>query len=233
MSEHDEKRSVAMHEKWLSFEKIENKNTECPVCNNDYSACEYIPTSGNCGAVGNESSVTWNFDTATGTLTISGGTINISSTDDAIHSNADLSVNGGTIRMFFKSVKTGEFYCYKTFVGPVSLKFSKKEPDIAVWLNTTQNKTTYVIPIGADYVDIPVRVMSSVIDNYGYLTAFEKKYPNFQKNEDYQARLADTVSKENIAKAMPYVAEDGKVMIVVNIYALAGAAYYPEVIPLS
>lgn len=86
------------------------------------------------------------------------------------------SVNGGTIRMFFKSVKTGEFYCYKTFVGPVSLKFSKKEPDIAVWLNTTQNKTTYVIPIGADYVDIPVRVMSSVIDNYGYLTAFEKKY---------------------------------------------------------
>ncbi len=64
-------------------------------------------------------------------------------------------------------------------------------------------------------------------------TAFEEKYPNFQKNEDYQARLADTVSKENIAKAMPYVAEDGKVMIVVNIYALAGAAYYPEVIPLS
>ena len=50
----------------------ENKNPNCPVCNNNYSACEYIPTSGNCGAVGNESSVTWSFDTATGTLTISG-----------------------------------------------------------------------------------------------------------------------------------------------------------------
>ena len=88
----------------------ENKNAECPVCNNDYSACEYIqptctcteyctsqaknqdcpvckdtngnygnyincalrPTSGNCGAVGNEENVIWNFDTATGTLTISG-----------------------------------------------------------------------------------------------------------------------------------------------------------------
>lgn len=47
-------------------------NQECPICNADYNDCEYIPTSGNCGAVGNESSVTWNFDTATGTLTISG-----------------------------------------------------------------------------------------------------------------------------------------------------------------
>ena len=86
------------------------------------------------------------------------------------------SVNGGTIRMFFKSVKTGDFYCYKTFVGPVSLKFCKKAPDIEVLINTSQNKTTYVIPVGADYVDIPVRVIGSVIDNVGYLTAFERKY---------------------------------------------------------
>ncbi len=40
-------------------------------------------------------------------------------------------------------------------------------------------------------------------------------------------------SKENIEKAMPYVAEDGKVMVVINIYSIAGAEKYPKVFPLS
>ncbi|MBP0959891.1 MAG: leucine-rich repeat domain-containing protein, partial [Oscillospiraceae bacterium] len=54
------------------------KNQDCPVCKDtdgyygNYINCALKPTSGNCGAVGNEGNVIWNFDTATGTLTISG-----------------------------------------------------------------------------------------------------------------------------------------------------------------
>ena len=63
---------------------------------------------------------------------------------------------------------------------------------------------------------------------------YEEKYEHFQNKDDfYYSQLATTVSKENIDKAMPYVAEDGKMMVVIDIYAIAGAAYYPEAIPLS
>lgn len=86
------------------------------------------------------------------------------------------SVNGGTIRMFFRSVETGEFYCYKTFVGPVSPRFCKKAPEIEVLMSTVNNKTTYYIPAGKNYVDIPVLITGCVVDYYGRLSAFQRKY---------------------------------------------------------
>lgn len=86
------------------------------------------------------------------------------------------SVNGGTIRMFFKSVKTGDFYCYKTFVGPVSLKYSKKAPEIEVLMSTTYNETTYYITAGRNYVDIPVMVTGCVVDYINKTSAFQRKY---------------------------------------------------------
>lgn len=49
----------------------------------------------------------------------------------------------------------------------------------------------------------------------------------------YNSQKAKNCSKENIDKAMPYVAEDGKVMVVINIYSLAGAEKYPRVFSLS
>ena len=64
--------------------------------------------------------------------------------------------------------------------------------------------------------------------------AYEEKYQHSQNKDNfYHSQLAATISKENIDKAVPYVAEAGKVMVVINIYAIAGAAYYPEAIPLS
>ena len=62
---------------------------------------------------------------------------------------------------------------------------------------------------------------------------FEANYGHFNHDDFYQTQLATTVNKENIDKVKPYVAENGKVMIIINIYALAGAAYYPEAVPLS
>lgn len=49
----------------------------------------------------------------------------------------------------------------------------------------------------------------------------------------YVSQKAKNSSKENIDKAMPYVAEDGKVMVVLDIYSLAGAEKYPQVLPVS
>lgn len=63
--------------------------------------------------------------------------------------------------------------------------------------------------------------------------AFEANYGHFNHDDFYQTQLATTVSKENIDKVKPYVAENGKVMIIINIYPMAGAAYYPEAVPLS
>ena len=64
--------------------------------------------------------------------------------------------------------------------------------------------------------------------------AYEEKYQGYQnKDELYNTQLATTVSKENIDKAMPYVAEDGKIKVILNIYSLAGAEYYPQVVSLS
>lgn len=62
---------------------------------------------------------------------------------------------------------------------------------------------------------------------------FEANNGHFNHDDFYETQLATTVSKENIDKVKPYVAENGKVMIIINIYPMAGAAYYPEAVPLS
>lgn len=64
---------------------------------------------------------------------------------------------------------------------------------------------------------------------------FETKYAAAKNTNTgfYNQQLETTVSKENIGKAMPYVTKDGKLMVIVDIYALAGAKFYSEEIPLS
>ncbi len=65
--------------------------------------------------------------------------------------------------------------------------------------------------------------------------AFEAKWGTSSGTQDtlYTTQKVKNISQENISKAMPYVAEDGKIMVILNIYSLAGAEYYPEVFPLS
>lgn len=63
--------------------------------------------------------------------------------------------------------------------------------------------------------------------------AFETNYGHFNHNDFYETQLETTISKNNIDKAKPYIAENGEVMVIINIYPMAGAAYYPEAIPLS
>ena len=67
--------------------------------------------------------------------------------------------------------------------------------------------------------------------------SFDKKWGEpTPASHDYDLHISQmekNSSKENIDKAMPYVAEDGKVMVVINIYSLAGAEKYPEVFPLA
>ena len=70
----------------------------------------------------------------------------------------------------------------------------------------------------ADYGDIFAQVAKQ---------AYEEKYAHYQDKDDfYYSQLATTVSKENIDKAMPYVAEDGKVMVVIGIHPDGKEDYY-------
>ena len=55
----------------------------------------------------------------------------------------------------------------------------------------------------------------------------------FEKDKDYNERLEQTIGTENITKAAPYITDNGSIMVVVNIYSLAGAEYYPKAIPLA
>lgn len=61
----------------------------------------------------------------------------------------------------------------------------------------------------------------------------EERDPSANDYDLYVSQKAKNSSKENIDKAMPYVTEDGKVMVVLNIYSLAGAEKYPQVLPVS
>lgn len=61
----------------------------------------------------------------------------------------------------------------------------------------------------------------------------ETRDPSSHDYDLYVSQKAKNSSKENIDKAMPYVAEDGKVMVVLNVYSLAGAEKYPQVLPVS
>lgn len=62
---------------------------------------------------------------------------------------------------------------------------------------------------------------------------YETDNSELKDHTKYNERLEQTVSTENISKAVPYVAESGTVMAVVNIYALGGAEYYAYAIPIT
>ena len=62
---------------------------------------------------------------------------------------------------------------------------------------------------------------------------YEEDNQHQQDNDDYASQLAKTIAKENIEKAIPYIAEDGKVMVVIKIYAFVGTDYHFKAIPLS
>ena len=66
-------------------------------------------------------------------------------------------------------------------------------------------------------------------------TAFESKWGTTggAQKDLYTIQKNKTIGTENIGKAMPYMAENGKVIVILNIYSLAGAEYYTEVFPLS
>ena len=69
--------------------------------------------------------------------------------------------------------------------------------------------------------------------------AFDGKYDGAtaefleRERDRIAAKREETISRENIDKAMPYVAADGKVMVVIDIHFTAGAGCYPEVFSVS
>ena len=97
-------------------------------------------------------------------------------------------VNGGSIRMFFKLAADDTFYCYATFIGPVSLELSKKVPRLICDVSPADGSQIYYIRPDESYVDIPVCIAGGVIDNYYNLSAFGKKY-SFTRDEITDRRL--------------------------------------------
>lgn len=65
--------------------------------------------------------------------------------------------------------------------------------------------------------------------------AFLKMYSSAMEDPDdfTCSQLNATICEENIAASMPYLDAEGQLMAIINIYSLAGASYYPEVISLS
>lgn len=69
--------------------------------------------------------------------------------------------------------------------------------------------------------------------------AFDEKYDDatvehLESERDHiAAKREDTISRENIEKAMPYVAADGKLMVVIDIHIPTGAGCYPEIFSFS
>ncbi len=63
-------------------------------------------------------------------------------------------------------------------------------------------------------------------------SVFEQIHINCQDSPLHAQQQAATVSEENIAKGLLYLAEEGKPMVVMDIYPCAGAAYYSHAIPL-
>lgn len=84
-------------------------------------------------------------------------------------------INGGMIRMFFKQVETDLFYCYATFVGPVSLEFTKKIPSLLLDISMPEGKKYYLKP-DQEYIDVPICIAGGIVDNYASLSDFGKKY---------------------------------------------------------
>lgn len=62
--------------------------------------------------------------------------------------------------------------------------------------------------------------------------AFEQRYGFWQDDPLYAQQHAATVSEENVAKGLLYLAEEGKPIVVMDIYSCAGAPYYSHAIPL-
>ncbi|MBE7067429.1 MAG: hypothetical protein E7385_07765 [Ruminococcaceae bacterium] len=97
-------------------------------------------------------------------------------------------VNGGSIRMFFKLAEDDTFYCYATFVGPVSLALSKKAPKLICDISPAMGTKTYYIKPEESYTDIPICIAGGVIDNYNNLSDFGKRY-SFTRDDITGRRL--------------------------------------------
>ncbi len=63
---------------------------------------------------------------------------------------------------------------------------------------------------------------------------YEEKYVGFQEHDQafYQTQLNNTISDANISAALPYLNENGKLAVVIDVYSPAGADSYPEIIEL-
>ena len=82
----------------------------------------------------------------------------------------------------------------------------------------------------ANYTEIFTQIAQDAFDE-DHVNATDE-YLN-EHYDLYISQMAKNISEENIDKAMPYIAEDGKAMVVLNIYSTAGAEYYPEIFPVS
>ena len=82
----------------------------------------------------------------------------------------------------------------------------------------------------ADYTQRVLKIAQDAFD--GKFADATDEYLERDKELIAQQRAKNN-SAENIERAMPYVTEDGQVMVVIDIYSVAGAEKYPQVFSLS
>lgn len=95
--------------------------------------------------------------------------------------------SGGVIRIFYYPEDDPESIRYATFSGPVSVEFTKKLPELTATLSLPyqdgwiEHNTLYYNG-NKDSVPVMLYISSDMIDNYHYLTNFEKRFAYTREN---------------------------------------------------
>ena len=77
--------------------------------------------------------------------------------------------------------------------------------------------------------DISAAISDAFLSKYGSKDSFT----NPDLSEAYQEQYDRSIAQENIDLAQIYLGENGEAFIAANVYSLAGADYYPQLLPLN
>ena len=77
--------------------------------------------------------------------------------------------------------------------------------------------------------DISAAISDAFLSKYGSKDSFA----NPELSEAYQEQYDRSIAQKNIDLAQIYLGENGEAFIAANVYSLAGADYYPQLLPLN
>ena len=121
--------------------------------------------------------------------------------------------------------------------GSILSLVTKTDDTMAAWTEYSVYNITdeeLVSSVGLSMDDYYIKVEQALGSKYW--EGWDRANEQFQNNsfcEMFNAQLENTISQENLRKALPYLNSEGQLCIIAPIYSMAGADYYYHELNLS